>query len=68
MAKARMRKMSTFISGVRVRCSNRTKATSRSTPTTMHRIVAALPHPHVADCWNPITLRATPPTISARPR
>jgi hypothetical protein len=66
--KARLPKMRTFISGDAVRCSTTTKTPRSTRPATMHTSIAGLPQPQMEDCWSPNTLRATPPTISARPR
>ncbi len=65
---ARMRKMSTLISGEAVRFSTNAKTTSSATPAAMQSPIAGLDQPQTCDCWNPKTLSATPPAIRARPR
>jgi len=64
----RFSKMRTLISGDSVRRSTEKNTISSNKPTAILTQMAGLPQPHRADCWNPNTLRPTPPTIRARPR
>ena len=67
-AKARIRKMRTWISGTSVRSSIRTKITNRAMPPAMHSPVPGLDQPQMDACWKPKTLSATPDTMRANPR
>jgi hypothetical protein len=66
--KGRLAKMRTFITGEAVRYSTAPKTPRSTRPAAMHTPMAGLPQPQMEDCWSPNTLRATPPTIRARPR
>ena len=68
MAKGRMRKMSTLMSGDSVRASTRTKTTMITRPATMQIQVQGLLHPQGTDCCRPKMLSPIPAAMSTAPR